>query len=736
MRSNRRDFVKLGATAATGALAAPLARGEAAAHGKPADELRSRIDAALAAPVLERRFFPDPVRIDAVELLKNGEQFLVRVRSAAGATGLAVGHGDVLETAWPILTRRVAPHFTGKDARDLEALLEAVYLADSNYKWQGLAFWVPVACVELAVLDLLGQVSGKSVAELLGGRVRRDVAVYRASGQRGNPAEEEIDYLRTLVAETGAKAIKFRLGARMRFDDASTRRDLALIPLTRKVFGDEMTIYADANGSYDIPLALRIGRVMEEHRLAFFEEPVRFDYYDETKEIADALSIPLAGGEQESSLRRFRWMIEHRAVVNTLLWRNEFYGIQEGEVHLQIPSYAFDSSVVDIFSALLTGGTLVIPDEDARLDPRYLKGLMLEFGVHRFIMTPSFYKLVVKELTGSELKLRSVTLAGEAATLDLADEHYRHLPRVALYNEYGPTENAVCSTACLLASDATRISIGSPISNCGVAILDEGMRPLPVGVPGEIYLAGAGLARGYFNRPELTAARFLPNPLPQWPESRLYRTGDRGCWRPGGDLEFLGRVDHQVKIRGFRIELDEIEMALLRHEAVENAAALCKHDASGNPYLSAYVTLSGRLAKTSLRAYLQETLPYYMLPEFLHLLDNMPLTVNGKIDRAALEEYRDLDENASSEPSTESELERRLREIWLKVFKRDRIGIHDNFFEIGGNSLKVIEMISLIRAEMDRELAVLDLYNYPTVKRLALKIGEPVEASETHGDSA
>ncbi len=314
MRSNRRDFVKLGATAATGALAAPLARGEAAAHGKPADELRSRIDAALAAPVLERRFFPDPVRIDAVELLKNGEQFLVRVRSAAGATGLAVGHGDVLETAWPILTRRVAPHFTGKDARDLEALLEAVYLADSNYKWQGLAFWVPVACVELAVLDLLGQVSGKSVAELLGGRVRRDVAVYRASGQRGNPAEEEIDYLRTLVAETGAKAIKFRLGARMRFDDASTRRDLALIPLTRKVFGDEMTIYADANGSYDIPLALRIGRVMEEHRLAFFEEPVRFDYYDETKEIADALSIPLAGGEQESSLRRFRWMIEHRAV--------------------------------------------------------------------------------------------------------------------------------------------------------------------------------------------------------------------------------------------------------------------------------------------------------------------------------------------------------------------------------------------------------------------------------------
>ena len=186
--------------------------------------------------------------------------------------------------------------------------------ANSNYKWQGLPFWVPVASVEFAILDLLGQVSRKPLGELFGGVKQRSIAVYRASGNRGNSPEAEIAYLQQLVAETGAQAIKFRLGARMRFDDASTRRDVAMIPLTRKTFGDAMTIYADANGSYDIPMSLRIGRLMQEHKLAFMEEPVPFDYYDETKEIADALPLTIAGGEQESSLRRFRWMIEHRCV--------------------------------------------------------------------------------------------------------------------------------------------------------------------------------------------------------------------------------------------------------------------------------------------------------------------------------------------------------------------------------------------------------------------------------------
>ncbi len=330
-RNGRRDFIKLGALAAGGALGARAADGSSEAELKfrptavgpgghaitgvgPNFSSAAQIARAGAAPVLRRELFPNAVTIASVELLQAGDQFLVRVRSKDGATGLAAAHPDVLETTWPIFTRRVAPYFVGKDARNLEALVDGVYVANSNYKWQGLPFWVPVASVEIAVLDLLGQVAGKPLGELFAPIVTRDVPVYRASGNRGNSPEQEIAYLQRLMSETGAKAIKFRLGARMRYDDGSTKRDLALIPLTRKTFGDAVAIHADANGSYDIPTALRIGRIMHDHGLAFFEEPVPFDYYDETKQIADGLRIPVAGGEQESSLRRFRWMIEHRGV--------------------------------------------------------------------------------------------------------------------------------------------------------------------------------------------------------------------------------------------------------------------------------------------------------------------------------------------------------------------------------------------------------------------------------------
>lgn len=319
MPNHRRDFLRLGTLAASAlagvsATSERLAAVDGAAQSAAPPAEASRVIAAAAAPILRRELLPGPVTIASVELLKAGEEFLVRVRSRDGAVGLSVGHPDVLETTWPILTRRVAPFFVGKDARDIDTLVDDVYLANSNYKWQGLPFWVPVASVEFAVLDLLGQVAGRPLGDLLGGVRQRQVAVYRASGNRGNSPEAELAFLQQLVAETGARAIKFRLGARMRHDDASTRRDLALIPLTRKTFGDAMAIHADANGSYDLPTALRIGRTMQDHGLTFLEEPVPFDSYDETKAVADALPIPVAGGEQESSLRRFRWMIEHRGV--------------------------------------------------------------------------------------------------------------------------------------------------------------------------------------------------------------------------------------------------------------------------------------------------------------------------------------------------------------------------------------------------------------------------------------
>jgi L-alanine-DL-glutamate epimerase-like enolase superfamily enzyme len=306
MYNKRRSFLKTAAAAGTFSLL-PETAAQAQAHP---NGLAAKLAAAMDAPVLRAELFKQPVKIAAIELLKSGKHFLVRARSTDGAEGLAGAHDSVMETTYPILVKRIAPYFIGRDARELEKHLHGVYLKDSNYKWQGLPFWVCVAGLELAILDLLGKVAGQPLGALLGSIVRQEVAVYRASGNRGNTPEAEIEYLQKIVGETGAQAIKFRLGARMQYDDASTKRDLALIPLTRKVFGEKMTIYADANGSYDVPQAIKIGRVMEAHKLRFFEEPVPFDYYDETKQVADGLKIPIALGEQESSMRSFRRIIE------------------------------------------------------------------------------------------------------------------------------------------------------------------------------------------------------------------------------------------------------------------------------------------------------------------------------------------------------------------------------------------------------------------------------------------
>lgn len=296
MPTTRRQILRASALAAAGP----------AAGAAPKADL-GRI---MNSPVLKTELFKEPVKIASLELLRAGRHYFVRATGANGLVGYSDAHASVMSAAWPILLKRVMPSFLGQDARQLEKVFHEAYLAQSNYKWQGLPFWVSMAAVEIALLDLLGKTAGKPIGELLGSVVRRDIAVYRASGNRGNSPEAEIAYLQKIVAETGARAIKFRLGARMRYDAASTRRDEALIPLTRKTFGAGMTIYADANGSYDVPMAIRIGRMMEAQQFRFFEEPVPFDYYDETREVAAALKIPIALGEQEMSLRGFRRIIE------------------------------------------------------------------------------------------------------------------------------------------------------------------------------------------------------------------------------------------------------------------------------------------------------------------------------------------------------------------------------------------------------------------------------------------
>ena len=306
MRLTRRKFVVGGA----GLVAASCASRVECAPPNDADLIRVANE-----PVLSLSGGGQTIKIESMELLKGGNEYLVRVRSTGGAEGLAVANSSRLRESYPIFLRRVAPFFIGKDAREIESLLPDLYRSGSNYKLQGLAFWVCVAAAEMSILDLLGKATDKSIGQLFGGIVRRDIAVYRASGNRGNRPEEEIQYLQRLVAETGAQAIKFRLGGRMNNNRDSLRdRTETLIPLVRKEFGDSMTLYADSNSSYDVENSIRIGRLMEEHDYAFFEEPCPFDHLWETKQVADVLTIPIAGGEQEFSLRRFRWTIANRGV--------------------------------------------------------------------------------------------------------------------------------------------------------------------------------------------------------------------------------------------------------------------------------------------------------------------------------------------------------------------------------------------------------------------------------------
>jgi L-alanine-DL-glutamate epimerase-like enolase superfamily enzyme len=278
-------------------------------------EIDERLARVLAEPVLNVEGLVGPVEITSMELLRNGRNFLVRVRAKDSAEGMSAPNAMHLIHTYPIFVNRVAPFFVGQDARRLEPLLWELYRHEDNYKYQGLALWVCVAAAEFAVLDLLGKLAGKSVGDLLGGVRRREIAVYRASGNRGNTPEEEVEHLRKIVAEAGAKALKFRLGGRMsRNADSLPCRTERLIPLVREAFGPEMTLYADANSSYDAAEAIRVGRLMEEHGYAFYEEPCRFDHLEETKSVADALTIPVAGGEQESSEDRFRWGIANRGL--------------------------------------------------------------------------------------------------------------------------------------------------------------------------------------------------------------------------------------------------------------------------------------------------------------------------------------------------------------------------------------------------------------------------------------
>jgi amino acid adenylation domain-containing protein len=409
----------------------------------------------------------------------------------------------------------------------------------------------------------------------------------------------------------------------------------------------------------------------------------------------------------------------HGGLSNRIAWMQERYGLTDTDRVLQKTPYTFDVSVWEFVWPLAYGARMVLARAGGHRDPGHLSELISSSGVTTIHFVPS---MLGAFLDGAELSacgsLRRVIASGEALTPELRRRFFDRLPGLELHNLYGPTEASidVTSWACAVDQEGA-VPIGGPIANTRAYVLDASGEPVPEGVPGELHLAGAGLARGYLGRAELTAERFVPDPFGAQPGGRLYRTGDLARWRSDGSLEFTGRVDHQVKLRGFRIELGEIESVLLEHEGVSEAAVLARSDAGGEQRLVAYVVGTGDTApeRESLRAHLQERLPEYMIPSVWVDLERLPLTSSGKVDRKALPApggaRPDLREAYVAPRSDEEE---ELAGIWAELLGLDRVGVHDNFFELGGDSIQSIQVVARAgRAGL--RVTPAQVFQYPTV---------------------
>jgi amino acid adenylation domain-containing protein len=415
-------------------------------------------------------------------------------------------------------------------------------------------------------------------------------------------------------------------------------------------------------------------------------------------------------------------IIEHSAIVNTLYWKRDYCGFSRKDAILQIPSFSFDSSVTDIFAPLISGSTLVLINYQYQFEMDYLSHLIRQNQVTHFLIVPTFYKTFLEQIPDDLENLTAVTVAGDHFTEHLVKDHFEKLTKVKLYNEYGPTENSVCSTVYEFEPGKPTILIGKPISNVKCYILDENGRISPIGVPGELCVSGKGIARGYLNKIELTMEKFVIHP--DIPGKRIYKTGDLAKWVEDGNLEFLGRMDYQVKIRGYRIELGEIEKHLLKHGNIDEVVVMSKEDKRGEKYLCAYFISAEELNPAALREFLMDNLPEYMVPTYYVQLEQMPLTSVGKIDRKQLGKVDIAEKLTIDYVGPRTELEKSLAEIWQNELGVEEVGIRDNYFNIGGDSIKSIALLNIVNEKIGINLKVADLYLNNTIEKLAIKITE------------
>jgi thioesterase domain-containing protein len=402
---------------------------------------------------------------------------------------------------------------------------------------------------------------------------------------------------------------------------------------------------------------------------------------------------------------------------------------------LQKTPFSFDVSVWEFFWPLLAGARLVMARPGGHQDARYLVETIRREQLTTLHFVPSMLQVFLEERElGQCASLRRVICSGEALPFELQEKFFARFDAVELHNLYGPTEAAVDVTSwrCERGSARTLVPIGRAIANTEVYVLDQSLNLLPVGVAGEIYIGGVALARGYLGRAELTAEKFIPHPFPPSSGARLYRTGDLGRRLAGGEIEFLGRLDHQVKLRGYRIELGEIEAILSQQTKIEEAVVVAREDVPGDTRLVAYLVAKkgSDVRVEELREFLKSKLPDYMIPSAYVMLDELPLTPNGKVDRQALPAPGRLraEDSASSIIAPRSELEAQLVQIWEEALNIKPVGVRDNFFELGGHSLLAVKLFSRIEQATGSALSMTTLFENATVEQQAnlLSIPRPV----------
>jgi amino acid adenylation domain-containing protein len=411
--------------------------------------------------------------------------------------------------------------------------------------------------------------------------------------------------------------------------------------------------------------------------------------------------------------------ISHRAVVNFLTSMCREPGMVQEDVLVAVTTLAFDIAGLELYLPLTVGARIVIASRETTLDATKLGDLLLSCGATVMQATPAMWRMLIEAGWEGDPRLK-ILCGGEALTRDLADKLLAG--SASLWNMYGPTETTIWSAVHKVTANNGPVAIGRAIANTQMYVLDRHLNHVPLGVPGELHIGGVGLARGYWNRPELTADKFIADPFQSTPGGRLYKTGDLVRYLPDGALEFLGRIDHQVKIRGFRIELGEIETILQQHLDVRECVVAIREDTPGEKRLVAYFVPAGTQAPTisDLRAHLRQVLPEHMLPSAFVSIAKLPLTPNGKVDRRALPAPdEDRPELGVTYALPRNEIEKSIASIWQQVLNVERVGRDDNFFDLGGHSLLMVRVHSAIRKSFPADVSMIDMFRFPTVKRLA-----------------